>query len=354
MIRIPLSADSLARSRFAISPGPEICSTLKARDSGHPYPHIRDRLAAADAEMFEGRSLLEGLIDPRHPYYPDFLAPVCASTVATIEDVLSAVAATPPEVVDYHLDIRFRGRPVWPEVSASIGTDAAYEAWRREMPPAVVDALADGPQKLAHRCADALGAWFDHALAAEWSRTLDVLRADMAYRAEQLATRGAQGLFGDLCESVCWSGGEVRIGSPFAVDVDWADDGLILSPSTVLVSRTELAAERPDRPQLVYPARGVGALWSWRENPADSPAAELIGVTRAAILGELAVPRCTQDLSRQLDLAPATVSFHLGVLHRGGLIRRWRSGARVWYEATDLGSRLQRRCSAPGSAPSAG
>lgn len=178
-------------------------------------------------------------------------------------------------------------------------------------------------------------------MALEWPHTLDVLQSDMAYRAEQMARYGAQGLFADFCDGVSWNDGEVRIGSAFAVDVDWADHGLVLSPSTVLVGRTELAAERPDMPQLVYPARSVGALWSLPTSAPTLSTVELIGATRAAILAELASPRCTQELAHQLTLAPATVSFHLGVLHRSGLIRRWRSGARVWYETTDLGRRLQ-------------
>ncbi|MCA0293033.1 MAG: helix-turn-helix domain-containing protein [Actinobacteria bacterium] len=137
-----------------------------------------------------------------------------------------------------------------------------------------------------------------------------------------------------------WADGAVCVESTFAVDVDWARDGMILTPSTVLTGRPAVVAEEPDPPQLIYPARGVGALWSTSCADHTSATADLLGTTRAAILANLLAPRTTQDLARQLELAPATVSFHLGILHRGGLVRRWRSGSRVWYEATELAAQL--------------
>ena len=342
MYRIPLTSDALARSRFAISPAQEVTGTLKARRSGHPHAHVRARLAAAGRCAPRHRVLLEGLVEPRHPYVPDFLTPVLPTATADIADVVETIARTPPEIVSYHLDISFRGRRVWPEVEASIGTPEAYEAWRREMPPAVQRAAAGGPGAFARACADAIGAWFRAAVAPEWSRTLDVLHADVAYRAEQQAALGARGLFADLCPGVHWHDGEVRIDGPFDVPVDWASDGIVLIPSTVQPARVSVAAERPDPPQLVYPARGIAALWPSPAVASDAtPVAELLGATRAAILAQIVAPRCTQDLAHQLDLAPATVSFHLGVLYRSGLARRWRSGSRVWYEASELGMRLR-------------
>ncbi|MEW2490931.1 winged helix-turn-helix domain-containing protein [Streptomyces sp. NPDC048411] len=69
--------------------------------------------------------------------------------------------------------------------------------------------------------------------------------------------------------------------------------------------------------------------------------AQLLGPTRAGLLAELAQPASTQLAARHF-LSPATVSYHLGVLHRAGLIARARSGRSVLYRRTSEGSRLAR------------
>ena len=40
------------------------------------------------------------------------------------------------------------------------------------------------------------------------------------------------------------------------------------------------------------------------------------------------------DIARTLDLAPSTVSHHLAVLERAGLVRHTRQGRYRWYEST--------------------
>jgi len=57
---------------------------------------------------------------------------------------------------------------------------------------------------------------------------------------------------------VSWADGAVCVESTFAVDVDWARDGMILTPSTVLTGRPAVVAEEPDPPQLIYPHEASG------------------------------------------------------------------------------------------------
>lgn len=160
MFRIPLTSDSLARSRFALSPGPEITETLHLRGRSHSYPHVRARLAAAGRCPEPERALLEALIDPAHPYIPDFLSPVCEHPVSGIEEVADAIANTPESIVDYHVDICFRDRPVRPHVQVTIGTPSEYDAWRRPMPHAVAALLERGPRHAAEQAAAAVRVWF--------------------------------------------------------------------------------------------------------------------------------------------------------------------------------------------------
>ncbi|MEU5664425.1 ArsR/SmtB family transcription factor [Streptomyces longwoodensis] len=68
--------------------------------------------------------------------------------------------------------------------------------------------------------------------------------------------------------------------------------------------------------------------------------AQLLGPTRAGLLTAPARPASTAQLAARHFLSPATVSHHLGVLHRAGLVARSRSGRSVLYRRTSAGSRL--------------
>ncbi|WP_405594686.1 winged helix-turn-helix domain-containing protein [Streptomyces sp. NBC_01410] len=68
--------------------------------------------------------------------------------------------------------------------------------------------------------------------------------------------------------------------------------------------------------------------------------ARLLGPTRAGLLAALAQPASTAQLAERHFLSPATVSYHLGVLHQAGLVVRARSGRAVLYRRTPAGSRL--------------
>ncbi|MFG2111873.1 winged helix-turn-helix domain-containing protein [Streptomyces sp. NPDC048718] len=66
----------------------------------------------------------------------------------------------------------------------------------------------------------------------------------------------------------------------------------------------------------------------------------MLGPTRAGLLAALVRPASTAQLSERHFLSPATVSYHLGVLYRAGLVTRARAGRAVLYRRTPAGSRL--------------
>jgi predicted ArsR family transcriptional regulator len=68
----------------------------------------------------------------------------------------------------------------------------------------------------------------------------------------------------------------------------------------------------------------------------------LVGRTRAVILDLLRQPRSTDDVARELALAPSTVSGHLTTLTAIGVASRIRSRHRVCYELNDDGLELLR------------
>ncbi|MCX2924760.1 ArsR/SmtB family transcription factor [Streptomyces sp. NEAU-W12] len=68
--------------------------------------------------------------------------------------------------------------------------------------------------------------------------------------------------------------------------------------------------------------------------------ANLPGRTRACVLGHLTQPTSTTELAQRLEVTSGTVSRHLGVLHRAGLVTRARHGHLVLYLRSPLGDQL--------------
>lgn len=344
-VRMPMTADALGRSRFGISPCAEVVGSLRALHRPAPgSPHLmRWRSRALDAVPGGPLSLLAALTGSR-VYILDLLTPPPDAAVMTMDDEAAAVAATPAELVDYQLDIAYRGRAVPSAVAASVGGPARLEELRQPMPAVVAEALAGGPTAFAARVAEAMRTYFARVLEPDWPRVLDVLTADVAYRGDRMAQHGALALLDDFHPSVRWDDGAIVVRKPFDLVVDWPYDGLLLIPSTGVGDGVLLNAERPTTPSILYPARGLHALWPARGvTDAERGAGdlgELIGHTRATLLAALDTPRTTAELGRREALTPATVSYHLAILHRTGLVSRRRTGRRVVYTRTDLAAAL--------------
>ncbi len=338
-VRIPMTAEALGRSRFGISPCAEVVGSLRALHRPSPgSPHLmRWRARALDAVPAESLSLLAALTGST-VYVLDLLTPPPHAAVASIDDEAAAIAATPPELTEYQLDIAFRGRAVPAEVAASVGGPARLEELRQPMPAVVAEALAGGAAAFTARLAGAMRTYFERVLAPDWPRVLDVLTADVAYRGDRMAQHGALTLLDDFHPSVRWDDGAIVVRKPFDLVVDWPHDGLLLVPSTGIGDGVLLNAERPTAPSILYPARGLHALWPAPSAPGEL--GELIGHTRATLLAALDVPRTTAELGRREALSAATVSYHLGILHRTGLVARRRTGRRVVYARTELAAAL--------------
>jgi DNA-binding transcriptional ArsR family regulator len=66
----------------------------------------------------------------------------------------------------------------------------------------------------------------------------------------------------------------------------------------------------------------------------------LLGAPRARLLAALRSPATTSALASRFGVTPGTVSQHLAVLYRGGLVDPRRSGRTVLYQASKLGLAL--------------
>jgi len=189
--------------------------------------------------------------------------------------------------------------------------------------------------------AAAMGRFFDAALAEDWPEITAVLDADIAYRSEVTATRGIAAMLDTFGADLRWDGERVSYPSRFEVSIDWAGDGLVFVPCAAHVEPILFRIEPPHSPLVMYAARGTAALWG--PSPSHAHGAhlrELLGATRLSILRHLAGPQTTAALARMDGHAPATISYHLGVLRRAGLLTSRRSGHGVLYRRTTLGDAL--------------
>nr|WP_246336881.1 winged helix-turn-helix domain-containing protein [Flexivirga oryzae] len=89
------------------------------------------------------------------------------------------------------------------------------------------------------------------------------------------------------------------------------------------------------QPFVAYPV-GVAATRS----ASLAELRRLLGPTRALILRKLTSARTTTELSGELRLAAATVSYHVKVLQRAGLLERSRDRHSVLYELSPTGRQL--------------
>jgi hypothetical protein len=168
-----------------------------------------------------------------------------------------------------------------------------------------------------------------------------VLDADIAYRAKQLAARGAAGLFADLHPDLCWSDGRLTLGGPrwrAERAVNRGPGGLVLIPVAVGSPYVLIKKRTSTQTTVRYPARGVGMLWTAGTRAPAGGAIRLLGRPRAELLEALRSPATTTDLARALGVTPSAVSQHLAVLRESGLVARERSGRNVLYLATALGT----------------
>ncbi|MFI6262965.1 DUF5937 family protein [Micromonospora sp. NPDC051006] len=321
MIRLRMGLADVARMRLAFSPLAEVIESLYQLSSGRVSPLHQGWLAATWDGLRAVDMALLGAVVPASAYVADFLF-VAATGASTIDDQLRLVAESPV-----------------PGIRADLAA-----VWEREPMPAPAQALVAEGAAGARRLADELWRYWSVAIEPHWRELRAVLEDDVAYRAGRLTGGGVDALLSSLHPEISVRGEFLRIDKPrHSVEHDLAGDGLVLVPS-VFAWPNLVVDKSPDRPaSLIYACRGVGTLWEGDSRDADyddDALGALLGHSRAAILSCLTLPKSTTDLARELSQSAPSVSFHLSVLRRNGLVMSWRSGRRVLYRRTPLASVL--------------
>jgi DNA-binding transcriptional ArsR family regulator len=319
MIRIHLTPEDLAETRFAFSPVWEAVQSVEALSNPGKYvfhlPWIdQARVAARHLDLEPLRALLAY----PHGYRADFVTPPPDGPYPDFEEELRRILATPSDIVRREVGLTYPDGDM----------------------PEAARAFLDDPQGSLRRLTESLRAYWDATLAEHWPRLRALLEGDVLYRAKRLALEGAEGLFGDIHPSVTWAEGVLTIDKRWEADVVPGGRGLVLIPVAFSCPKCSVISDPPWQPTLVYTPRAIATLWDTERTPSEGVLDELVGETRAAILRALEIPMTTTEMASRLGVTPGAVSQQLSVLRRAGVVDAHRSGRGVYSELTPLGQSL--------------
>ncbi|WP_137233536.1 DUF5937 family protein [Streptomyces sp. BPSDS2] len=320
--QLHFSESDLLRCRFALSPlfeTQEAVRTLVRRHRhGYHLPwlrRIREAAAALDLEPL-------WLLMPDGGHNPDFICPPPIGPFATFDEEIAGVRAVDPEVAWADMALALAGRP-----------GARESATGRRL-------LAD-PARAVHELADLLEQVWRALIEPYWPRLRALLEADIAYHSRRLADSGLEGLLGEVSTQLSWNGSTLTVkGTRGDHHQVLGGQGLVLMPSVFVWPEVVGGHLEPWQPGLIYPARGIGGLWSEAGERTPEALTRLLGRVRADVLCALDEPAGTSALAHRLGLAASSVSAHLSVLRGAGLLTSRRYGHQVLYERTPLGIAL--------------
>jgi DNA-binding transcriptional ArsR family regulator len=320
VIRYRFGQDDLLRTRFAIAPLMELVGAVYARrDPARFFLHrpwaewTRPRTEHLDL------SLLDIATPFGTPFWPVFVGPPPRTPHASVDDELERVRATPPDRVIAEITRTYPG--------------GVPQDGRR---------FVDDPAGTLAELAEQMRAFWDAALAPWWTSIAALLESEIASRARRLVAVGAQAAFTDLHPTVYWDQGSlyVRPTKKAPADVDLAGRGLLLVPAVFTWPNVWPRTDPPWDPALVYPPPGIADLWM-PDGRRDDGLESLLGRRRAQVLLELDRPTSTLELARRMGVSAGSVSEHLTILRRAGLVTRRREGRRVIYARTATGDDLR-------------
>ncbi|MFF9124434.1 ArsR/SmtB family transcription factor [Streptomyces sp. NPDC014889] len=312
-----INADTLAGSRFVLSPFAETFASLQLLHAGagsHPgeqawlraqLPAYRRLLADDPVTALLVRAGLG------RDWLADFLTPTPRDE-ESFEDGVERVHATDPAAARAHLRTSLAG-PL----------PAALE--RDDLP---------------ERAARLLEFVWANAVRPSWARRRRVLEADVVARTAQVSRGGWAAVLDTLRPGTRWLG-ENR----FQVNLHEYPPREISGAQLVFVPVTPKAGwvswdEPRRRYAVVYPCAGALADADARRASVPTGLGALLGRARAEVLILLGSPLSTTQLTAVTGQTLGSVGRHLRVLLDAGLVERRRSGRSVLYSRTGAGQVL--------------
>ncbi|MFD4608018.1 ArsR/SmtB family transcription factor [Streptomyces sp. NPDC058451] len=312
-----INADTLAGSRFVLSPLAETFASLKLLHAGsgnHPGEQAWLR-----AHLPAYRRLLAG--DPvtallvraglGRDWIADFLTPTPLDE-EPFEEGVERVRAADPEAARAHLRTSLAG-----PLPAALERD-------------------DLPERAA-RLLEYV--WAD-TVRPSWTRRRHVLEADVVARTAQVSRGGWAAVLDTLRPGTRWLG-ENR----FQVNLHEYPPRELSGAQLVFVPVTPktgwVAWDEPRRRYaVVYPCAGALADTDARRASVPTGLGALLGRARAEVLLLLVSPLSTTQLTAVTGQTLGSVGRHLRVLLDAGLVERRRAGRSVLYSRTGAGQVL--------------
>lgn len=313
-----INTDTLAGSRFVVSPLAEVISALNSLERGqaeHPGErgwfdaHLAAYRARQAADPVTARLVPAAL---GGSWNADFITPTPAGEgTPSFEEELAAIRATTPERARADLAVSLGGRPL----------------------PALLDR-----DDLAQRAADVLHWVWQHTVLPDWPRRRRIIEADIVARTGQLSRDGWAAALSGLRPGMRWLGGSrLQINAHDYPPKQLSGVRLLFVPVTQRSGWVSWDDEA-QRYAVVYPCSGTLADADRARVP-DS-LSRLLGPGRAAVLVLLADPKSTTQLVALTHQALGSVGRHLKILLDAGLAGRRRAGRCVLYFRTEAGDVL--------------
>ncbi|MGW2559154.1 winged helix-turn-helix domain-containing protein [Streptomyces sp. NPDC001514] len=312
-----ISADTLAGSRFVLSPLAETTASLIALERGaaaHPgrrtwleahLPAYHERLAGDPVTAL----LVRAALGPR--WIADFLTPApTGDGEPAFEEELARIRDAPAAAVRADLEVSLGG-PL----------------------PGLLHHRSD----LARRAAGLVEWVWMEAVLPYWPRRRRIIEADVVARTGQLSQGGWAAALAGMRPGMHWLGeGRLQINTQDNPPREISGADLLFVPVT---PRTGWVAwDQPHRYAVVYPCSGE--LAEPERTPVPKSLGRLLGPARAGVLVLLGTPKSTTQLVALTGQGLGSVGRHLKVLYEAGLIRRRRAGRSVLYYRTAAGEVL--------------
>mgnify|MGYP001158819691 CR=1 FL=1 len=329
MINIHLTPDDLADMRFAYSPLVELATSYRILHVPKMQSHYLRWVDEAQRALFDTDLPYMRALLGYPGYIPDFLTPTPMTTNQSVEDEITGMLNTPPEVV--------RGNIQTLMAHADCVDQQFVDVWQN---------FLNYPHESLLCLVDELRLYWLRVLAHHWPRMKTVLDGDILYKARQLAVGGPSGLFADLHPDVTYEPGQLQVnkghsraGATFEMDLTLNGQGIQLVPAIFSASKIHWQIVPEWHPMLIYSPRGAG-LWRQEVPGVDQSLELLLGAGKARVLQELETPANTGEIARKLSITAGAVSQHLSRLNQAGLVEPHRSGKVVFYHLTPRGQQL--------------
>jgi len=311
-----VNADTLAGSRFVISPLAEATASLIALKRGtaaHPgerawldahQPAYRERLAGDPVTALLVRAALG-----RHWIADFFTIAPTGEGEPTLGEELARIRERSPEVARTDLTVSLDG-----PLPASLHRSDLLE-----------------------RAADLLEWVWVETVLPDWPRRRRIMEADIVARTRQLSQGGWAAALSDMRPGMRWLGeGRLQINAHNYPPRKIAGAQLLFVPVTP--GQGWVSWDMPYRYAVMYPCSGV--LAQVDQAPVPEALGVLLGPARAGVLVLLGTPKSTTQLVALTGQGLGSVGRHLKVLLDAHLVQRRRAGRSVLYYRTAAGESL--------------